>query len=172
MALLSGKKKCMYSLIQSLIILKTEKIKGFKMFKYLFLIISFISISFSSFAETIEIDMVNILGKEKHVFSIKVAKIDIGDTIIWKSVDKGHNVEFVEMPKGVKKFKSKISKDAEYKFEIPGIYLYICTPHKALGMIGLVVVGDDLSNLDKIKKAKMRGKSKKIFKELLKEHFF
>ena len=36
-------------------------------------------------------------------------------------------------------------------------------------MIGLVVVGDDLSNLDKIKKAKMGGKSKKIFKELLKE---
>jgi len=63
----------------------------------------------------------------------------------------------------------KINKDAEYKFEIPGIYLYICTPHKAMGMIGLVVVGDDLSNLDKIKKAKMRGKSKKIFKELLKE---
>ena len=142
------------------------------MFKYLFLIISFISISFSSSAETIEIDMVNKLGKEKMVYSIKVAKIDIGDTIIWKSVDKGHNVEFVEMPKGVKKFKSKISKDAEYKFEIPGIYLYICTPHKAMGMIGLVVVGDDLSNLDKIKKAKMRGKSKKIFKELLKELWF
>jgi len=146
-----------------------EKIKGLKMFKYLFLVISFISISFSSSAETIEIDMVNKLGKEKMVYSIKVAKIDIGDTIIWKSVDKGHNVEFVEMPKGVKKFKSKINKDAEYKFEIPGIYLYICTPHKAMGMIGLVVVGDDLSNLDKIKKAKMRGKSKKIFKELLKE---
>ena len=135
------------------------------MFKNLFLIISFISISFSSYSETIEIDMVNKLGKEKMVYSIKVAKIDIGDTIIWKSVDKGHNVEFVEMPKGVKKFKSKINKDAEYKFEIPGIYLYICTPHKAMGMIGLVVVGDDLSNLDKIKKAKMRGKSKKIFKE-------
>ena len=68
------------------------------MFKYLFLIIAFISISFSSSAETIEIDMVNKLGKEKMVYSIKVAKIDIGDTIIWKSVDKGHNVEFVEMP--------------------------------------------------------------------------
>ena len=38
-----------------------------------------------------------------------------------------------------------------------------------MGMIGLVVVGEDLSNLDKIKKAKIRGKSKKIFRELLKE---
>ena len=139
------------------------------MLKYIFLIISFISISFYSFAETIEIDMVNKLGKEKMVYSIKVAKVDIGDSIIWKSVDKGHIVEFVEMPEGVEKFKSKVNKDVEYKFEIPGIYLYVCTPHKSMGMIGLVVVGDDLSNLDNIKKAKMGGKSKKIFKELLKE---
>ena len=139
------------------------------MFKYLFLIISYISISFNSYAETIEIDMLNKLEKEKMVYSIKIARVDIGDTIIWKSVDKGHNVEFVEMPEGVEKFKSKLSKDAEYKFDIPGIYLYVCTPHKSMGMIGLVVVGDDVSNLDNIKKAKMKGKSKKIFKELLKE---
>ena len=139
------------------------------MFKYLFLIISYISISFNSYAETIEIDMLNKLEKEKMVYSIKIARVDIGDTIIWKSVDKGHNVEFVEMPDGVEKFKSKLSKDAEYKFDIPGIYLYVCTPHKSMGMIGLVVVGDDVSNLDNIKKAKMKGKSKKIFKELLKE---
>ena len=33
------------------------------------------------------------------VYSVKVAKIDVGDTIIWKSIDKGHNVEFKEMPK-------------------------------------------------------------------------
>jgi len=139
------------------------------MFKYLFLIFSYISISFNSYAETIEIDMLNKLEKEKMVYSIKIARVDIGDTIIWKSVDKGHNVEFVEMPNGVEKFKSKLSKDAEYKFDIPGIYLYVCSPHKSMGMIGLVVVGDDLSNLDNIKKAKMGGKSKKIFKELLKE---
>ena len=121
------------------------------------------------FAADITIEMLNKLGKESMVFSQKVAKVDIGDTIIWKSVDKGHNVQFVEMPEGVEKFKSKINKDVEFKFEIPGIYLYVCTPHKSMGMIGLVVVGDDLSNLDKIKKAKMGGKSKKIFKELLKE---
>ena len=42
------------------------------------------------------------------VYSIKVAKINVDDKIIWKSVDKGHNVEFVEIHDGVKKFKSKI----------------------------------------------------------------
>jgi hypothetical protein len=37
-----------------------------------------------------------------------------------------------------------------------------------MGMIGIVVVGNDISNLDAVKKAKMRGKSKKVLKELLK----
>ena len=113
--------------------------------------------------------MLNKLGKEKMVYSIKVAKIDLNDKIIWKHVSKGHNVEFIGMPKGVKKFKTKINKKAEYEFKIPGIYLYQCTPHKAMGMIGIVVVGGDKSNLEKIKKVKLYGKSKKIFKKLLKE---
>ena len=130
-------------------------------------VFSVVFVSSMAYSADMSIDMLNKLGKEKMVYSIKVAKIDIGDTIIWKSVDKGHNVEFVEMPKGVKKFKSKINKDAEYKFEIPGIYLYICTPHKAMGMIGFVVVGGDKSNLDKINSLRFVGKSKKIAPELI-----
>ena len=137
--------------------------------KYLFLIIALVFLSIQSFAKTLEIEMLNKLNKETMVYSIKVAKVNIDDTILWKSVDKGHNVEFLGMPKGVKKFKSKISKDAEYTFKTPGVYLYQCTPHKAMGMIGLVIVGDDINNLDKIKKIKLRGKSKKIFKNLLDE---
>ena len=136
---------------------------------YLFFLIPFLFISYESFSETLEIDMLDKLEKEKMVYSIKVAKINLDDTILWKSVDKGHNVEFIGMPDGVKKFKSKVNKDVEYTFSIPGVYLYQCTPHKAMGMIGLVVVGADLSNLDEIKKTKIRGKSKKIFRELLKE---
>tara|TARA_B100001121_G_C18303787_1_gene440955 strand:+ start:129 stop:464 length:336 start_codon:yes stop_codon:yes gene_type:complete len=108
------------------------------------------------------------MGKERHVYSVKVAKINVDDKIVWKSVDRGHNVEFIGMPKGIKKFKSKVSKDTEYTFKIPGIYLYQCTPHKALGMIGLVIVNNDKSNLEDIMKIKLRGKSKKVFSKLIK----
>lgn len=139
------------------------------MFRKFFILISFIFYSSISISETLEIDMLNKLGKEKMVYSIKVAKVNLNDKIIWKSKTKGHNVEFIGMPKGVKKFKSKINKDVEYDFKVPGIYLYQCTPHKAMGMIGLVIVGNDKSNLEQIKKVKLRGKSKKVFKELLKE---
>ena len=34
--------------------------------------------------------------------------------------------------------------------------------NKGLGMIGLIIVGDDKSNLDMIKKIKFFGKSKKL----------
>ena len=139
------------------------------MFKKLIFIIFILFYSSMSYGKTIEIDMLNKLGKEKMVYSIKVAKLDLNDKIIWKHVSKGHNVQFIGMPKGVKKFKTKINKKAEYEFKKPGIYLYQCTPHKAMGMIGIVVVGGDKSNLEKIKKVKLYGKSKKIFKKLLKE---
>ena len=114
-----------------------------------------------------ELEMLNKLGKERMVFSKKIISIDLNDQVLWKSVDKGHNVQFIGMPDGAKKYKSKISKDASYKFEKPGVYLYQCTPHKAMGMIGIVVVGKNKNNLEKIKKVKVYGKSKKILKNLL-----
>ena len=122
----------------------------------------------SVIAENHTIDMLNKLGKERMVYSKKVISINLNDDITWKSVDKGHNVEFIGLPKGASKYKSKISKEAKYTFSKPGIYLYQCTPHKAMGMIGLVIVGKDKSNLDKIKKVRVYGKSKKILKSLLK----
>ena len=135
---------------------------------FVFMTAIFIFVSSNAISETFTIDMLNKLGKERMVYSEKVISINTNDEILWKSKDKGHNVELIGMPEGAKKYKSKISKDASYKFTKPGIYLYQCTPHKAMGMIGLVVVGKDKSNLDKIKKAKVYGKSKKLLKKFLK----
>jgi pseudoazurin len=133
----------------------------------LFLFILFISQP--SFGANQNIEMLNKLGKEHMVYSKKIVNIEIGDTVFWKSTTPGHNVEFIKggTPKGVKKFRSSISKDAQYKFEIPGIYAYWCTPHKGMGMIGFVVVGNNKSNLEAVKKIKYLGKSKKIAEELI-----
>ena len=135
------------------------------------LIILFLSllIAQSAFAADETIEMLNKLGKEHMVYSKKIVKVDIGDTVFWKSIKPGHNVEFIKggVPEGVGKFRSALSKDTEYKFEIPGIYAYWCTPHKGMGMIGFVVVGNNKSNLEIIKKIKYLGKSKKIAQELI-----
>ena len=125
--------------------------------------------SSNSMAADETIEMLNKLGKESMVYSKKIVRVDIGDTVYWKAKDKGHNVEFIKggVPEGVEKFKTKFNKDAQYTFKVPGIYAYWCTPHKSMGMIGFVVVGNDKSNLEAIKKIKFYSRSKKIAPELI-----
>ena len=118
--------------------------------------------------EPIIIEMLNKRGKEKMLYGQDVAKIDVGQTITWTPDSKGHNVQFVSVPEGVEKVKSKLSKEFSYTFEQEGAYLYVCTPHASMGMIGVVVVGESDVYLDEVKKYKFRGKSKKKFKKILK----
>ena len=123
------------------------------------------------FAADMTIDMLNKdANGNKMVYSKEVAKVAVGETITWLPASKGHNVEIIAGPDGfdIPK-KSKNGKEVSITFEVPGIYYYWCTPHKGMGMIGLVVVGDDTSNKDKIAKAKALGKSKKKLKKLLSE---
>jgi len=118
--------------------------------------------------EPLIIEMLNKRGKEKMLYGQDVAKIDVGQTITWTPDSKGHNVQFVSVPEGVEKVKSKLSKEFSYTFEQEGVYLYVCTPHASMGMIGVVVVGESDINLDEVLNYKFRGKSKKKFKKIAK----
>ena len=118
--------------------------------------------------EPLIIEMLNKRGKEKMLYGQDVAKIDVGQTITWTPDSKGHNVQFVSVPEGVEKVKSKLSKEFSYTFEQEGVYLYVCTPHASMGMIGVVIVGESDVNLDEVLDYKFRGKSKKKFKKIVK----
>ena len=136
--------------------------------KYLVLAAAML-MSSPAFATDITIEMLNKdADGNKMVYSEEIARVDVGDTITWVPTTKGHNVEMISSPNNIK-FKSKNNKEAKITFEVPGLYLYWCTPHKGMGMIGLVVVGGDTSNADVVAKAKVRGKSKKKLKKLLDE---
>ena len=134
-----------------------------------YILILFLLFSNYAMSEDINIKMLNKLDKERMVYSEKIININVGDKVFWESTDKGHNVEFIKggVPEGVEKFKSKLNEDVSYEFTIPGIYAYWCTPHKSLGMIGFVVVGDDKSNLDMIKEIRFFGQSKKLAQALI-----
>jgi pseudoazurin len=104
----------------------------------------------------------------KMVYSEDITRIDVGNTITWVPTSKGHNVEFIAGPDGFDlPKKSKNSKEVSITFDDPGIYYYWCTPHKGMGMIALVVVGGDKSNIEDIAAAKAVGKSKKKLAALL-----
>ena len=128
----------------------------------------FVMITSSAYAEDMTIEMLNKRDDgAKMVYSEDIARVDVGDTITWVPTSKGHNVQFITVPEGVEKIKSKNNKEVSFTFEKEGVYLYVCTPHKGMGMIALVVVGDSLENLDSVKKSKMNGKSKRKLKELV-----
>ena len=133
----------------------------------------FVMITTSVFAEepqTITIEMLNKRDDgAKMVYSEDITRVNVGDTITWVPTSKGHNVQFITVPEGVEKIKSKNNKEVSFTFEQEGVYLYVCTPHTSMGMLALVVVGDSLENLEDIKKSKMRGKSKKKLKKLIED---
>ncbi len=131
--------------------------------KYLISSLVAFLISFSCFSKEVIVEMLNKREDgQKMVYSEDVVKIDTGDSIKWVTTSKGHNVEFVAGPSGATlPKKSGLNKEVTIKFDTPGVYLYVCTPHKVMGMIGLVVVGNDVSNKNEIAGTKMMGRSKK-----------
>ena len=127
-----------------------------------------VALTTSAYAEDTTVEMLNKRDDgAKMVYSEDITRIDVGDTITWVPTSKGHNVEFIAGPDGWKApKKSKLNKEVAITFDVPGVYLYQCSPHKSMGMIAIVVVGDGDND---ISKAKVKGKSKKKLKALLKE---
>ena len=126
----------------------------------------------AAYAADMTIDMLNKRDDgAKMVYSEDIARIEVGDTITWLPTNKGHNVEFIAGPDGwdLPK-KSKNNKEVTITFDVPGVYLYQCTPHATMGMIGVVMVGNTPTdiNLAEALKYKFRGKSKKKWKKLAK----
>ncbi|MEM7302161.1 MAG: pseudoazurin [Pseudomonadota bacterium] len=123
--------------------------------------------------QTVEVKMYNKdpeNKKNRYVFIPRIVKVKPGDTVNFVSVDKGHNSASTKgmLPEGAEPWKGKISKDIAVTFEKPGIYGYQCTPHRAVGMVGAVIVeGEGMANnLEAAKSAKQIGKARKVWKEI------
>ena len=139
--------------------------------KIILIIVSTFISTLQLLADDTIIDMLNKRDDgQRMVYSEDLVKISVGDTIKWLPKDPGHNVEFVVGPDGFElPNKSYINREVSMKFELPGMYLYVCSPHSIMGMIGLIIVGDDTSNLSKIAEFDIGGKANRKLKALLKD---
>ena len=63
--------------------------------------------------------------------------------------------------------KSDLDVSHAITFNLPGVYLYQCTPHGNMGMLGLVIVGNNLNNLDKIEEVKLSRVAKSVLQRLI-----
>ncbi len=109
--------------------------------------------------------------KERNTFYPKVLKIELGDTVKFVSKSKGHNSQSDKkgIPEGAENWKTKIGKDAEITFDVEGTYSYFCTPHRGMGMVGLILVGDYKVNYEAVKALKQKGNAKKVYKRIYEE---
>jgi pseudoazurin len=103
-------------------------------------------------------------------FDPELVRIRPGDTIAFIAADKGHEVHTVSgmIPAGAASFDAKMNEDAIVTFTEPGVYVIVCKPHVALGMVAVIVVGDPV-NIDKIDPSALPGKAKAKLQGLLEQ---
>ena len=129
----------------------------------LFTLVSLLLISKVVLAETIQIKFT-----ENDSYSVEVARIDVGDTIAWLPENKGHNVEFFAGPDmNSLPIKSEIDAVHSVVFKNSGVYLYGCTPHANMGMLGLIIVGNDFHNIEKVKEIALPRVASSVLKRLI-----
>ena len=101
-------------------------------------------------------------------YSIEVANIGVGDTIEWLPRNECHNVEFLEGPNMESlPEKSDLNVRHAITFDLPGVYLYQCTPHGNMGMLGLIVVGNNFDNLGNIEEVELSRVAKSVLQRLI-----
>ena len=100
---------------------------------------------------------------ERMVFYPDIVEAQPGDTIRFVSADPAHNsVSYDEMlPEGAEGWKTRMNKTEEVVVEAEGAYGYYCQPHKALGMVGLILVGDASTNYESLKEVSLRAPNEK-----------
>lgn len=124
----------------------------------------------SALAEEFEVKMLNKGEKGTMVFEPDFIKAQVGDTVRFVPVDKGHDAQSVPgmLPEGAEALDGKTNEEVVLTLTKEGVYGIRCKPHYGLGMVALIVAGEPV-NLDAVKDVKTPGKAKKNFEELFEE---
>ena len=131
------------------------------LFKKIFIVIPVLLLSFELFSEVHTVKMLNQGSTGVMVFEPAVLKIDIGDTVTFVATDAAHNSASIPgmLPPNATDWNGQLSRDISVTFDIPGVYGYQCTPHAMMAMVGIIQVGDDLSNLQSVKNSASQFKT-------------
>jgi hypothetical protein len=90
------------------------------------------------------------------------------EKIEWLPKNDGHNVEFFVVPEmNSLPATSEIDDAHSVVFTVSGIYLYGCTPHADMGMIALIIVGNNFHNLEALENTKLSRVAKTVLKRLI-----
>ena len=107
-----------------------------------------------------EVKMLNSGADGIMVFEPAVIKISKGDTVNFLATDMSHNSASLDgmIPAGADSWNGALSQDISITFTEEGVYVYQCTPHAMMAMVGVIQVGDAV-NLDAVKAEASQKKS-------------
>ena len=113
---------------------------------------SLVILSGAALAESHEVQMLNTGSDGVMVFEPAVLSINPGDSVTFKATNPGHNSESMQgmMPEGAEGWQGGMGQDVTVTFDQDGVYVYQCTPHLMMAMVGVIKVGSG-SNLETIK---------------------
>ncbi|HBQ00097.1 MAG TPA: pseudoazurin [Gammaproteobacteria bacterium] len=108
-----------------------------------------------AFGEDFEVTMLNQGADGVMVFEPSVLKISVGDTVTFKPTNPGHNSASIAgmIPTGAESWDGGMSQEVKVTFTEEGTYVYQCTPHLMMAMVGVIAVGDASVNLSQVKDA-------------------
>ena len=124
-------------------------------------------------AAEFEVRMLDKGAKGEDVFEPDLLRIAPGDRVHFVLTDKSHNVQTIKgmIPEGAEPFEGMINEELTITFTVTGVYGIKCKPHYAMGMVGLIVVGDPVNReaAQAVKDPLQSRKAKKVFDELFGE---
>jgi len=104
-------------------------------------------------AENFDVKMVNAdPSGQVMVFDPPFIKANVGDTVTFLPTDLLHNSQSVPgmIPSSANSWNGAMNEKITIELNAEGVYVYQCTPHIALGMIGVIQVGI-ATNIDNIR---------------------
>ena len=121
----------------------------------------------SSSGETYEIQMRNQGSDGVMVFEPSVLRVRVGDSVTFKATDAGHNSASIEgmIPSGAESWNGGMSQDITVTFTEEGTYVYQCTPHLMMAMVGVITVGDLNKNFEEIEAVAVDKKSEFVMEQ-------
>lgn len=97
------------------------------------------------------VKMLNVGKDGSMVFEPAFVKAAVGDTVTFVPTDKAaHNSASLALPTGATAWKGAPDTELKVKLDKEGVYLYVCEPHKVMGMVGVIQAGKPV-NLDAVK---------------------
>ena len=104
-------------------------------------------------AENFDVKMVNAdASGQVMVFDPPFIKANVGDTVTFLPTDMLHNSQSVPgmIPSSASSWNGAMNEKITIELNTEGVYVYQCTPHIALGMIGVIQVGSP-TNIDDVR---------------------